>query len=46
MRLSERQRKILLIIGEIALVLVILALLIAIWLPALIGAHPDNPPGR
>ena len=32
------------LLAEVLLVLAILALLAAIWLPALIGPHPNAPP--
>jgi hypothetical protein len=38
-------RKILLIAAEVALVLVILALIAANWIPVVVGAHPTRPPG-
>ena len=37
---SSRIRRILLIAAEVALIVVIIALLVAIWLPAWIGPHP------
>jgi hypothetical protein len=36
-------KKILLICAEVALVLVILALIIANWIPVVVGAHPTRP---
>ena len=38
-------RRILLIAMEVLLVVVIVGLLIATWLPAIIGANPDAPNG-
>jgi hypothetical protein len=38
-------KKILLIAAEVALVLVILALIAANWIPVVVGAHPTRPPG-
>jgi hypothetical protein len=39
---GDRTKQLLLIAAEIALVLVILGLLVAIWMPAIVGVHPDR----
>jgi hypothetical protein len=42
--MPETLKKTLLITAEVALVLVILALIAANWIPILVGAHPTRPP--
>jgi hypothetical protein len=42
-KFTARQKKFATIAAEVALVLVIVGLLIAIWMPALIGGNPNAP---
>ncbi len=42
MTATQRVVQILLIVAEIGLVLIILALLLAIWMPAIVGVHPER----
>ena len=42
MTVPSRTRQILFIAAEVVLVLVILGLLLAIWMPAIVGPHADR----
>jgi len=41
-KLSHRARRRLILAAEVALVFLILALLVAVWMPALVGARPGR----